>query len=188
MQQPSTEDILSALKHNPNAAAVARQLGIRHGRVHKLACRAFIELTAGQASKGRSAYSPEERARLLTLYHADPNPTRVAKQLTQEFGRPVSLTSVLYLLRKQGLVDPPKPRVKKPASPDELNTRWVEEALEPIRERTPAEFREEQRRILEAQEGKNRPPLPPGQDCWEAITQRTSSLAGARYPLPVARP
>jgi hypothetical protein len=46
--------IIAALKDNANASAVARQVGgVSHATVWRIAKQTDIELTAGQAAKGR---------------------------------------------------------------------------------------------------------------------------------------
>jgi hypothetical protein len=176
MQPCSEEQILEALSKTSNAAAVARQLGIRGKWVWKVARKARFDLADGRAAKGNPAFSPAERERIVTAFRDDPRAGPVALRMTEEFGRPVDRWKVAYLARKAGLLPPLKARQKPGVDP--LDAPCVEIPRSQARQHPPAKFREAQRATMKR--GPKDPPLPAG-DGWQAIIEGTS-LAGAPYP------
>jgi DNA-binding transcriptional ArsR family regulator len=70
--------IVYALKANPNAAEVAKQIGgVTHVSVWKIAKAAGIELTAGKAARP----SPEKRAQIIAALKDNPNATQIAREI-----------------------------------------------------------------------------------------------------------
>jgi Helix-turn-helix domain of transposase family ISL3 len=76
--------IIAALKANPNASAVARQVGVSWLTVWRIAKRADIELTAGQAARAAMLgpkIPSKIRAKIIAALKANPNASRVARQV-----------------------------------------------------------------------------------------------------------
>jgi DNA-binding transcriptional ArsR family regulator len=74
--------IVAALKDNPNATQVAREVGGAHYRaIVRLAKGASIELTAGKAVRGHDRPSPEKRAQILAALNDNPNANQVARKI-----------------------------------------------------------------------------------------------------------
>jgi hypothetical protein len=71
--------IIAALIANPNASAVARQVGVSHVTVRKIAKQTGIDLAAAKAA--RSALPPEKRAKIIAALKANPNANVVARQV-----------------------------------------------------------------------------------------------------------
>jgi transposase-like protein len=72
--------IIAALKANPNASAVARQLGgVSFHTVGRIARQAGIRLAA--ATGERRVVTPEQRAKIIAALEANPNASAVARQL-----------------------------------------------------------------------------------------------------------
>jgi transposase-like protein len=73
--------IVAALRNNPNAAAVAREIGgISSGTVSVIAKKANIPLAAENMEKAKRL-SPEKRAQIVEALAADPNASRVARHV-----------------------------------------------------------------------------------------------------------
>jgi transposase-like protein len=73
--------IIAALKANPNAKAIARQIGgVSNVTVWKIAKQTGVDLAAGKAA-GRPALPPERRAKIVAALKANPNASAVAKQV-----------------------------------------------------------------------------------------------------------
>ena len=71
--------IIAALKANPNAKQVAREIGgVSHTTVGKIAKAAGIALAAAGSGKRLSA---EKRAQIIGALKANPNAAEVAKQI-----------------------------------------------------------------------------------------------------------
>jgi hypothetical protein len=74
--------IIKALKINPHASQVARQIGgVSHVTVGKIARRAGIKLIAGQAAKGVRRLSPEKRAKIIEALKINSHASQVARQI-----------------------------------------------------------------------------------------------------------
>jgi len=71
--------IIAALKANPNANAVARQVGVSCVTVWKIAKQTGINLAAGKAAQ--HALPPEKRAKIIAALKANPNTRAVARQV-----------------------------------------------------------------------------------------------------------
>jgi hypothetical protein len=73
--------IIAALKDNPNAKQVAREVGgASYRTVVRLAKGAGIELTAGKAARGHDRPSPD-RAKIIAALKDNPNTLQVARQV-----------------------------------------------------------------------------------------------------------
>jgi hypothetical protein len=89
--------IIAALKANPNAKAVARQVGnVPHVAVWKIAKQIGIDLAA--ANVARSALPPEKRAKIIAALKANPNASAVARQVGG-----VSLSTVGKIAKQTGI-------------------------------------------------------------------------------------
>jgi hypothetical protein len=76
--------IIAALKANPNASAVARQIGVSGPTVWKIAEREGIKLTAGQAARAAMLgpkIPSKKRAKIIAALKANPNASKVARQV-----------------------------------------------------------------------------------------------------------
>ena len=74
--------IIAALKDNPNATQIAREVGcVNYRTVVRLAEGAGIELTAGKAARGHPRVSPEKHAQIIAALKDNPNAAAVAKQI-----------------------------------------------------------------------------------------------------------
>jgi hypothetical protein len=72
--------IIAALKANPNAKAVARQVGgVSNVTVWKIAKQTGIDLADAMAA--RFALPPKKRARIVAALKANPNASAVARQV-----------------------------------------------------------------------------------------------------------
>src|ERR1019366_1958883 len=72
--------IIAALKANPNASAVARQVsGVSNVTVWKIAKQTGIKLTAGKAA--RRTLRPKTRAKIVAALKTNPNVKAVARQV-----------------------------------------------------------------------------------------------------------
>jgi hypothetical protein len=90
--------IISALKKNPNARAVARQLGeVSSATVWNIAKQEGIELAAGKAATG-GRLPPEKRAKIVEALKRNPNATAVARQMGD-----VSLATVSNIAKQEGI-------------------------------------------------------------------------------------
>jgi hypothetical protein len=71
--------IIAALKANPNASKVAKQIGgVSPSKVGKMAKAAGITLAAAESGKRLSA---EQRVQIIAALKANPNASKVAKQI-----------------------------------------------------------------------------------------------------------
>ena len=71
--------IVAALKDNPNATQVAREIGgVSHVTVGKIAKAAGIALAAAEYGK---RFSAEKRQQIVDALKANPNATEVARQI-----------------------------------------------------------------------------------------------------------
>jgi cell division protein FtsL len=85
--------IIAALKTNPNASAVARQVGgVSHQTVWEIAKKADIKLRAG-----RPRVAAEKRAQIIAALAVNPNARAVAGQVG------VSVTAVWEIAKKAGI-------------------------------------------------------------------------------------
>jgi lambda repressor-like predicted transcriptional regulator len=81
LQPEKRAKIIAALKANPNARAVARQVGgVSYATVRTIAKQAGIKLTAGRAAQGGGIPS-ETRATIIHALRANPNAKTVARQV-----------------------------------------------------------------------------------------------------------
>jgi hypothetical protein len=82
ISQAKRRQIIAALKDNPNATQVTREVGGANYRtVVRLAEGAGIELTAGKAARGRRGISPALYAQIIGALQANPNAAEIAKQI-----------------------------------------------------------------------------------------------------------
>jgi hypothetical protein len=176
----SEEQITHALRNNSNAAAIAREHGLTHKQVWRIARTAGIDLTAGRAAKGNPAFSPAECERMCAAFQANPLAGPVAALLTAEFGRPVTRWAVAYQARKQGLLPPLKSRVTTPPAAD-LDIP-LPATPDLIRERTPEQHQADLRALMDARQDNQRDdrPLPAGHG-WDVLIALTPSLADTPY-------
>jgi transposase-like protein len=80
MLPPETRaKIIAALKVNPNANAVARQVGVSPSTVWTIAKQTGIDLAATYAA--RRALPPEKRAKIIAALKVNPNASAVARQV-----------------------------------------------------------------------------------------------------------
>ncbi len=90
-------NIIAALKANPNASAVARQVGgVSCNTICKIARKAGIRLAA--AIGERRFVPPEKRAKIIAALKANPNGRAVARQVGD-----VSSTTISKIARKAGI-------------------------------------------------------------------------------------
>jgi hypothetical protein len=178
---PEEKRIVRALRKYRNATGVARKLKVSRHKVWKLSRRAKIELTEGHAAKGNPEFSPKECARILEVFAANPHPGPAAKLLTEEFRRPVNRWAVAYQARKHGLLPPLGSGKHKRGRFEDVG--GAVETPKPIRERSPDEFREEQRAVTGSEKERDRRywPSAPGQS-WKQNADRSSSVASTLYP------
>ena len=81
--------IIEALQSNPNASAVAREIGgIHQSTVNAIAKKADIRLAAVTIGKTKRL-SPETRARIIEALEANPNASRVAREVGDVSARTV---------------------------------------------------------------------------------------------------
>ena len=72
--------IIAALKANPNASAVARQVGgVSRQTIGKIARQQGIDLAAAKAA--RTALPPQKRAEIIAALKANPNARAVAREV-----------------------------------------------------------------------------------------------------------
>ena len=82
ISQGKRRQIIAALKDNPNATQVAREVGgMNYRTVVRLAEGAGIDLTAGKAARGHPRVSREKHAQIIAALKANPNASKVAKQI-----------------------------------------------------------------------------------------------------------
>ena len=99
ISEEKRRQIVAALKDNPNATQVAREVGrVNYRTVVRLAERAGIELTAGKAARGRRGISPEMCAQIIAELEDNPNATQVARKISG-----VSNTTVSKIARAVGI-------------------------------------------------------------------------------------
>ena len=99
ISQEKRRQIIAALKDNPNATQVAREVGGANYRtVVRLAEGAGIELTAGKAARGRRGISPEMYAQIISELENNPNATQVARKISG-----VSNTTVGKIAKAAGI-------------------------------------------------------------------------------------
>jgi transposase-like protein len=86
--------IVAALKDNPNASAVAREIGgVSCQTVWRFAKEARLELTAGNAH-----LSPQKRAQIIRALEANPNASAVARRVGG-----VSNVAVWKIAKRKGI-------------------------------------------------------------------------------------
>jgi transposase len=91
--------IIEALQANPNASAVARQIGgVSFQTVCSIAKKTGIELTAGKAMGGKPAMIAEKRAQVIEALQANPNASAVARQIGG-----IGFTTVLRIAKQEGV-------------------------------------------------------------------------------------
>ena len=108
--------IITALKINPNARAVARQVeGVSSHTIGKIARKAGIRLAA--ATGERRFVTPEQRAKIIAALKANPNARAVARQLggvsgvtVWKIARQVGIDLAAATAARRGL--PPERRAK----------------------------------------------------------------------------
>ena len=99
LSQEKRRQIIAALKDNPNATQIAREVGcVNYRTVVRLAEGAGIELTAGKAVRGHPRVSPEKHAQIIAALKDNPN----AKQVAQKIGG-VSHTKVGKIAKAAGI-------------------------------------------------------------------------------------
>jgi hypothetical protein len=82
ISQGKRRQIIAALKDNPHATQVAREVGgMNYRTVVRLAEGAGIDLTAGKAARGHPRVSREKHAQIIAALKANPNASKVAKQI-----------------------------------------------------------------------------------------------------------
>jgi len=99
ISQEKRRQIIAALKDNPNATQVAREVGcVNYRTVVRLAEGAGIELTAGKAARGHPRVSPEKHAQIIAALKDNPNATQAARKI-----RGVSRTTVGKIAKAAGI-------------------------------------------------------------------------------------
>ena len=99
ISEEKRRQIIAALKDNPNATQIAREVGgVNYGMVLRLAEGAGIDLTAGKAARGHPRVSPEKHAQIIGALKANPN----AKQVARKIGG-VSHTKVGKIAKAAGI-------------------------------------------------------------------------------------
>ena len=94
--------IIAALKENPNATQLAREVGgVNYRTVVRLAERAGIELTAGKAARGHPRVSSEKQAQIIAALKDNPNATQIARKIGS-----VSHTKVGKIAKAAGITLP----------------------------------------------------------------------------------
>ena len=82
ISEEKRRQIIAALKTNPNATQVAREVGgVNYRTVVRLAEGAGIDLTAGKAARGHPRVSPEKHVQIIAALKDNPNAAAVAKQI-----------------------------------------------------------------------------------------------------------
>ena len=82
ISQGKRRQIIAALKDKQNATQVAREVGgMNYRTVVRLAEGAGIDLTAGKAARGHPRVSREKHAQIIAALKANPNASKVAKQI-----------------------------------------------------------------------------------------------------------
>src|SRR5262252_8654070 len=80
ISQEKRRQIIAALKDNPNATQIAREVGgVNYSTVVRLAEGAGIDLTAGKAARGHPRVSPEKHAQIIAALKDNPNAKQVAR-------------------------------------------------------------------------------------------------------------
>ena len=99
ISEEKRRQIIAALKDNPNATQIAREVGgVNYGMVLRLAEGAGIDLTAGKAARGHPRVSPEKHAQIIAALKDNPN----AKQVARKIGG-VSHTKVGKIAKAAGI-------------------------------------------------------------------------------------
>ena len=99
ISQEKRQQIIAALKDNPNATQIAREVGcVNYRTVVRLAEGAGIDLTAGKAARGHPRVSPEKHAQIIVALKDNPN----AKQVAPKIGG-VSHTKVGKIAKAAGI-------------------------------------------------------------------------------------
>jgi len=82
ISEEKRRQIIAALKDNPNATQIAREVGgVNYSTVVRLAEGAGIDLTAGKAARGHPRVSPEKHVQIIAALKDNPNAAAVAKQI-----------------------------------------------------------------------------------------------------------
>ena len=99
ISEEKRRQIIAALKDNPNATQIAREVGcVNYRTVVRVAEGAGIDLTAGKAARGHPRVSPEKHAQIIGALKANPN----AKQVARKIGG-VSHTKVGKIAKAAGI-------------------------------------------------------------------------------------
>jgi transposase-like protein len=110
--------IIAALKTNPNASAVARQVGgVSLTTVWRVAKQTGINLVGTKAA--RSSLPPETRARIIAALKANPNASAVARQV----GGVGKVT--VWKIAKQTGIDLPAAKAARRSLPPETRARII---------------------------------------------------------------
>jgi transposase-like protein len=98
LPEEKREQIIAALKANPNAAQVARQVGgVSQVSVWWIAKKASIELTASKPTSG-NRLSEDQREEIIAALKANPNAAQVARQVGG-----ISHVTVWKIAKKAGI-------------------------------------------------------------------------------------
>ena len=98
ISEEKRRQIIAALKDNPNAAQIAREVGcVNYRTVVRLAEGAGIDLTAGKAARGHPRVSPERHAQIIAALKDNPNATQAARKIG------VSRTTVGKIAKAAGI-------------------------------------------------------------------------------------
>jgi hypothetical protein len=83
LTEQERKKVIAALTVNPNATAVAREVGgVSVAGVWKIARKAGIELTAGIAARGcNKRVAPQKRAEIVAALNVNPNAAAVAREV-----------------------------------------------------------------------------------------------------------
>src|SRR5262249_29616861 len=99
ISEEKRRQIIAALKDNPNATQIAREVGgVNYRMVLRLAEGAGIDLTAGKGARGHPRDSPDKHAQIIAALKNNPN----AKQVARKIGG-VSHTKVGKIAKAAGI-------------------------------------------------------------------------------------
>ena len=91
-------EIIEALKSNPNAAEIARQAGVAKSTVWKIAKKQGIELVAGRAAKGLKLIPTNHRIAIIEALEETGNASQVAREIGG-----VTRSTVWRISKKKGI-------------------------------------------------------------------------------------